>query len=60
VIRAKSNTSYYRLYSHLTDKSSGAKFDQTIKFKTPKLSKDYPEKLRLVKFYDKEQIFFSF
>lgn len=55
VIRAKSNTSYYRLYSHQTDKTTGVKFDQTIKFKTPKSSKEYPDKLRLVKYYDKEQ-----
>ena len=54
VIRAKSNTSYYRLYSNQTDKTTGVKFDQTIKFKTPKSSKEYPEKLRLVKYHDKE------
>ena len=54
VIRAKSNTSYYRIYSHKADKTTGVKFDQTIKLKTPKSSKDYPEKLRVVKFYDKE------
>lgn len=54
VIRAKSNTSYYRIYSHQTDKTTGVKFDQTIKFKTVKSSKEYPEKLRLVKYYDKE------
>jgi hypothetical protein len=54
VIRAKSNTSYYRLYSHQSDKTTGVKFDQTIKFKTPKSSKEYPSKLRLVKYYDKE------
>ena len=53
VTRAKSNTSYYRLYSHQTDKTTGVKFDQTIKFKTPKSSKDYPSKLRLVKYHDK-------
>ena len=54
VTRAKSNTSYYRLYSHKTDKTTGVKFDQTIKLKTPKSSKDYPSKLRMVKYYDKE------
>ena len=54
VIRAKSNTSYYRIYSHPTDKTRGVKFDQSIKFKTPKSSKEYPEKLRLVKYRDKE------
>ena len=53
VTRAKSNTNYYRLYSHQTDKTTGVKFDQTIKFKTPKSSKDYPSKLRLVKYHDK-------
>jgi hypothetical protein len=54
VIRAKSNTSYYRLYSHKVDKTTGVKFDQTIRLKTPKASKDYPINLRLIKFYDKE------
>jgi Domain of unknown function (DUF4372)/Transposase DDE domain len=54
VIRAKSNTSYYRLYSHQTDKTTGVKFDQTIRFKTVKSSQEYPEKLRLVKYYDRE------
>jgi rRNA processing protein Gar1 len=42
VIRAKSNTSYYRLYSHKVDKTTGVKFDQTIRLKTPKSSIDYP------------------
>jgi len=54
VVRAKSNTSYYRLYSHPTDKTTGVKFDQTIKLKTPKSSREYPEKLRLVKYHDQE------
>jgi len=54
VIRAKDNLSYRRLYSRQVDKSLGLKFDQTILLLTPKSSKDYPEKLRLVKYYDKE------
>ena len=54
VIRAKSNTSYYRVYSHQTDKTTGVKFDQTIKLKTPKSRKEYTENIRLVKYYDKE------
>ncbi|MBI5415941.1 MAG: transposase, partial [Candidatus Omnitrophica bacterium] len=52
VIRAKSNLRYRRLYSRPTDKSTGLRCDQTIVL-TQSFA-DYPEQLRLVKFYDAE------
>lgn len=55
VTRAKTNLSCKRVYSHKVDKTFGLRCDQTIKLTTPKSSKAYPEKLRRVKYYDKEQ-----
>ena len=52
VIRAKSNLQYRRLYSRPVDKSAGLRCDQTIVL-TQSFA-DYPEQLRLVKFYDTE------
>ena len=52
VIRAKSNLQYRRLYSRPVDKSAGLRCDQTIVL-TQSFA-DYPERLRLVKFYDAE------
>jgi hypothetical protein len=55
IIRAKSNLHYRRLYSHPIDKSSGLKCDQTIVLSGFYTKKDYPEKIRRIKFYDREQ-----
>ncbi len=55
VTRAKTNLAFKRVYSNKVDKTSGLKCDQTIKLTTHYSSKSYPEKLRRVKFYDKEQ-----
>ncbi len=52
MIRAKSNLQYRRLYSRSVDKSTGLRCDQTIVL--TQSFKDYPEQLRLVKFYDAE------
>ena len=52
VIRAKSNLRYRRLYSRPVDKSTGLRCDQTIVL--TQSAADYPEQLRLVKFYDAE------
>jgi transposase len=54
VIRAKSNLQFRRLYSHPIDKSTGLKCDQTILLTGFYPSKDYPDKLRRVKYYDIE------
>lgn len=55
VIRAKSNFNFQRLYSRPVTKSTGLKCDQTIVLLGFYTHKDYPEKLRRIKFYDKEQ-----
>lgn len=52
ITRAKSNFSYKRLYSHKVDKSTGLRSDQTITLKGFYAKKDYPEKLRRIRFYD--------
>jgi hypothetical protein len=54
IIRSKSSTSFVRLYSQKIDKTSGIRCDQIIKFKQFYAAKDYPEKLRRIKYYDKE------
>jgi Transposase DDE domain/Domain of unknown function (DUF4372) len=55
VTRAKTNLACHRIYSSKVDKTLGLRCDQIIKLTTPKSSKAYPEKLRRVKYYDKEQ-----
>jgi transposase len=54
VIRAKSNLKFRRLYSHQYDKSSGVRCDQTIILSGFYTSKEYPEKLRRIKYHDVE------
>ena len=54
VIRAKSNFQFRRLYSHPIDKVAGLICDQTILLTGFYPSKDYPEKLRRIKFHDSE------
>lgn len=55
VIRAKSNLNFSRIYSREVDKSTGVVCDQIIRLAGFYALKDYPEKLRRVKFYDSEQ-----
>jgi len=52
VTRLKENTNYRRLYSAKVDKSTGILCDQTIKLNNHYASKDYPAKLRRIKYYD--------
>jgi hypothetical protein len=54
VIRAKANLKYRRLYSRPVDKTTGLRCDQTIMLTVYQSALDYPEKLRLVRFYDAE------
>lgn len=54
IVRSKSNIQYRRLYSHPVDKTTGLRCDQTIFLTNYQSAKDYPEKLRLVKFFDAE------
>lgn len=54
VTRLKDNTNYRRLYSAKVDRTTGVICDQIIRFNNYKAAKDYPEKLRRIKYYDKE------
>jgi hypothetical protein len=54
ITRAKSNFRFRRLYSHPIDKSTGLKCDQTIVLTGFYSSKDYPAKLRRIRYFDAE------
>jgi len=54
VTRTKSNFKFRRVYSHPVDKSTGLKCDQTIMLTGFYSSRDYPEKLRRVRYFDKD------
>lgn len=54
VTRAKSNFRFRRVYSHQIDKTTGLKCDQTVVPTGFYTAKDYPEKLRRIKYYDAE------
>ncbi len=55
VVREKRNFNYRRMYSRKVNKDLGFKCDQTIKLTGFYTSKKYPEKLRRIKYYDKEK-----
>lgn len=54
VTRAKDNLRFKRMYSRPVDKTKGILYDQIGKLETYYSKKDYPDKLRRVKYYDKE------
>lgn len=54
VIRAKSNLKHRRVYSHMVDRNTGMICDQSILLSGFYSVKDYPEKLRRIKFHDVE------
>lgn len=54
VTRAKDNMNYRRLYSHQKDIANGIIYDQTIMLNNHYASKDYPEKMRRIKFKDEQ------
>ena len=54
VIRAKSNLQYRRLYSHSIDTSTGLRADQIIMLSLRQSAKDYPERLRRIRYFDTE------
>jgi hypothetical protein len=54
VTRAKNNMRFNRMYSMSVDKTTGVKYDQIGKLETYYPSRDYPEKLRRIKYYDSE------
>lgn len=54
VVRAKDNLKFRRMYSNKVNKHNGVLLDQIGKLTGFYVSKKYPEKLRLIKFYDEE------
>lgn len=54
IVRAKSNLQARRIYSHPVDKSTGLRCDQRVMLTVYQSAKDYPEQLRVVKFFDSE------
>lgn len=52
VIREKSRINWRRLYSRPVDKSAGLRSDQVVLFSGRYSAKDYPEKLRRIRFFD--------
>jgi transposase len=54
VTRAKSNLQFRRVYSRPINKATGLRCDQTIVLTGFYSSRDYPEKLRRIKYYDEE------
>ena len=54
VIRAKCNTCFYVCESRPVDKSTGLRCDQSIRLNSKQARRDYPEKLRRIRYYDSE------
>lgn len=54
VTRAKRNMAFYVSQSRQVDKSTGLRCDQSIGLRTAKSKRDYPEKLRRIRFIDAE------
>ena len=54
ITRTKKNTSFKRVYSSKIDKDTGLLCDQCIKLKDRMTSKDYPDRLRRIKYYDED------
>lgn len=54
IIRAKRNMRFVRMYSHPVDRSTGVRCDQTIRFSGYRAAREYPDKLRRVKYRDKQ------
>jgi hypothetical protein len=55
VVRAKDNFRFKVIESRKVDKSIGLRCDQSIKLMVYKSKKQYPEKLRRIKYYDSEK-----
>jgi len=55
ITRTKKGFDFKRIYSAKVNKEIGIRCDQTIKLSGFYVSKDYPEKLRRIKYYDKEK-----
>jgi hypothetical protein len=55
IIRAKSNFRFRRIYSQPVDKAKGVQADQIIKLRGFYARKDYPERLRRIRYFDPEK-----
>lgn len=55
ITRAKRNLKCQRVYSHAVDKTTGLRSDQTIRLTGFYSSQHFPDHLRRIRFYDKEQ-----
>ena len=55
IIRAKSNFRFRRIYSQPADKSKGVQADQIIELHGFYVHKDYPERLRRIRYFDAEK-----
>jgi len=52
ILRSKDKMRFRRLYSHPKDKTKGVMYDQTVMLYNYYALKDYPEKIRMIKFID--------
>ena len=55
VTRSKNNTGLRRIYSNKVDKTTGVRYDQTVVPTGFYSKKDYPEKLRRIKYFDADK-----
>lgn len=55
VVRAKSNLRFKAVKSRKVDKTTGLRCDQLIRLAVPKSKKQYPEKIRRIKYYDQDK-----
>lgn len=55
VTRTKRNTQVKRLYSRVVDKTTGVQCDQVVRLKNLDSKKDYPDKLRRIRYFDAEK-----
>ncbi|MCG2462506.1 IS4 family transposase [Flavobacteriaceae bacterium F89] len=55
VVRAKSNLKFKAAASRKVDKTTGLRCDQSIRLTMAKSRKQYPEKIRHIKYYDSEK-----
>jgi hypothetical protein len=55
VVRAKSNLRFKAVASRKIDKATGLRCDQSIRLCVPKSRKQYPKKLRRIKYYDSKK-----
>ena len=54
VTRAKKNFRFKRMYSNAVDKATGVLYDQIGELEVYQSKKDYPNKIRRIKYHDKE------